>query len=171
MLSPERTAFFGIRRGEKSKKYCFGCVPLRVPPLSQKASHGWWERTVIYNKSEKNYYVYVHHSSSATQGWAEETVTSLCSGQGGSRSPHLLAGSLGRERLGGWFCCTLYDGCIRMLMLQLSETCGKDGIFPFLCFLWLESETKSEMLLFTFLCSWRFSIPWLQGSRGACAFV
>ena len=49
----ERTAFSGIRRGEKSKKEYFSSVPLRVLPPSQKATHGWWERAVKINKSAK----------------------------------------------------------------------------------------------------------------------
>lgn len=92
MLLPFLLALRGQRSlgwGGGSKKDYFICVPLRVPPSSQKATHGWWERTVKKKKKEsaRDYYVCVYHASSATQGRAEESVTSLRSGWGGSGSP------------------------------------------------------------------------------------
>lgn len=135
------------KEGGKARKIISIVCHLRVPPPSQKATHGWWERAVKNNKSAKDYSVFVYHTTSATQGRVEESVTSLRSGWGGSRS--LACWEPGRERWRRWSCRNLRKGCIRVPVPWLSETRGKDGVFPSSASLWLESEAKSKTVVYS----------------------
>lgn len=111
--------------GKESKDY-FSCVPLRVLPPSQKATHGQWEKAVKNNKSAKDYYIFVYHTASAMQGKQRRVWPP---------TQWLVRQWEPRERWRCWSCPYLCNGCIRMLVLWLSKTCGKDGIFPSVCFL------------------------------------
>jgi len=134
-------------------------VPLRAPAPSQKATHGWWERAVKNNKNAKDNYVFVYHAVYATQGRAEESVTSLRSGWGapGFRGP---PGSWGEVKA----------LVLRQLRKRLCKSAGAVTVrsgregrgfsLPLLPYGFNQKQTLRRC------CVPGFSLPQLQGNRG-----